>query len=400
LDVRRIRENQAKKVLGEEVKHLRDRQMALEEAETLKLALDHRFQGLSRSGRLDPVFFRRYQSYQMTLGGDVGKKRSEVGEQNSVVDEARAALQLTRRKTQVFEKLEELSREAYLLEYRKEEEKLMSEVALSRFRRKAESGKASLVLMAICTSGFIMGVLTIALLFAVGSLNLNRMELIAQILRYREDLYKDSKMVVGHGDPYIVKSEDYQAMLESAKSWGRVLQKEEFEALRKGSQAWMKAKMEDVDDDVVITKEVLDHRRDLLHRIEETLKRTREEAGTSLSEISARESQLENAKKALAEERKNLTQVKEDKADERKEKAQEEMLAAFKSMDPEEVVKVLTAGKQLMDFANLEQQQAAVAKVADYMGKMGARQRAGILQALSPEWSATVVRYLEGSPSL
>ena len=138
LALKKIHESQARKELGEVVKTLSEREDALSEATVIKTAFDRRFHDLDRSGRIDPIFFRHYQSYQMTLGGDVVRRREEVREQEAVVDEARQVLQSKRRKTQVFEKLEEVSREAYLSEYHREEQKVMTEVALGRFRRRAE----------------------------------------------------------------------------------------------------------------------------------------------------------------------------------------------------------------------------------------------------------------------
>jgi flagellar export protein FliJ len=381
LALKKIHEAQARKELGEVVKSLSEKEDALGEATVIKSAFDRRFHELGRSGCIDPVFFRRYQSYQMTLGGDVVRRREEVNEQESVVDEARQVLQSKRRKTQVFEKLEEVSRETYLSEYHREEQKVMTEVALGRFRRRAESGQASLVLMAIGASGFVMGLLTLGILFALGSLNMNRVELIAQILRYREDHYQDSTMVVGHEDPY-------------------VFQKEKFERLREDAMSWREFQENDVDATVVITKEVLDHRRGLLHRIEETIARTRDEAQSALKEISGKDQRVQDSLMQLEKDKQEFFNQKKEKANVQKDKAQEELLQAFKSMDPEEVVKALTAGRELVDFDNDEARKRAVTKMADYMSKMGARQRAGLLQALSPEWSSTVVRHLEENTPL
>jgi flagellar motility protein MotE (MotC chaperone) len=205
---------------------------------------------------------------------------------------------------------------------------------------------------------------------------MNRIELIAQILRYREDHYQESTVVVGHEDPYVI-------------------QKEKFEKLRDDAMAWREYQRNDVDDTVVITKEVLDHRRGLLHRIEETIARSRSEAQSALKEISGKDQRVQDSLAQLERDKQEFFGQKQKKSNEQKDRAQEEMLQAFKSMDPAEVVKVLTAGRELADFATVGAQQEAVVKMADYMSKMGARQRAGILQALSPEWSSTVVRHLE-----
>lgn len=374
LDLKKIHESQAQKKLGGEVRALREVQERLQEAQHIKSALDHRFHDLERVGSIDPVFFRRFQSYQMTLGQDVLVQQERYQEQESVVDEAREHLQLAHRKTQVFEKLEEVSREAYWRDVQKEDEKVMNEVALQRFRRRSQTGRANVVLMAIGASGFVMGVLTLLLLVAMGSLNMNRLELIVKILRYREDHYKGAEMVKGGKDPHIVLQSD-------------------FEQLTKDAEAWRTRN--DVDDTVVITKEIMDHRKNLLYRLEETVSRMQAEAKSSLSKISEKEAKVKSSLEKLAQDRQSFATAKKEKADAKKDKAQEEMLQAFKSMDPEDVVNVLTAGRELGDFPSVEVQRETVTKVADYVSKMGARQRAGILQALSPEWATTVVRHLE-----
>jgi flagellar export protein FliJ len=376
LKLKRIKENQTQKKLGEELREMNIREAHLSEAVELKSAFDHRFHEVEREGRIDPIFFRRYKSYQSTLGRDILRQEDACSEQNSVVDEARAHLQLARRKTQVFEKLEEVGRTAYWGDVRKEDQKIMSEVALQRFRRNNEQGKALLLLLAIGASGFVMGLLWLALLFGVGSLNAHRLSLIGQILRYRGDQWEGAVRVVGDENPHLIT-------------------KKEFDDLKKDAQAWREEQLGDVDADVVITKEVLDQRRGYLELLQNTVARVRDETVNIQDSLKKQENDLQTSKKVFEEEKIARKEAMEDVSKKQKDKAQEEMLASFKSMDPEDVVKVLTGGVNVPDFTSEEALQGAVMKVSDYLSKMGARQRAGILQALTPEWAKSVVKHLE-----
>ena len=381
LDLKRIRETQAQKKLGEELREMRLREAQLQESVNLKENFDRRFHEIDLQGTLDPIFFRRYKSYQNILGVDIRKYEEACTEQNTHVDEARGHLQSARRKTQVFENLEEVGKSAYWSDVRKEDQKIMGEVALQRFNRRAEQGKAVLVLMAIGASGFIMSLMWAGLLWGLGYLDGHRMALIGQIMRYRGEHWKDVKQIVGEDRNYLIT-------------------KTEFDQLEKDAKAWREEQAGKVDDEVVITKEVLDERRGLLDLLQTRISRDQEETVKIHKSLQKQEDDLVLAKKSFNEEKSVRHQASADLSKKQKDKAQEEMLQSFKSMDPADVVKVLTGGVDIPSFPNEKARQTAVTKVSDYISKMDARQRAGILQELSPEWAGSVVKYLEENYSL
>ena len=61
LDLKRIRETQAQKKLGEELREMHLRENQLKETVSLKESFDRRFHEIDLSGSIDPIFFSTLQ---------------------------------------------------------------------------------------------------------------------------------------------------------------------------------------------------------------------------------------------------------------------------------------------------------------------------------------------------
>jgi flagellar export protein FliJ len=376
LDLKKIREQEIQRELGEELRVLNEHERELQDRVQLKGKFEDRFRDVSRSGRLDPFEFRRYQGYQITLSREIAVQEEKKAEQNKKVDGVRDLVRLARRKTQAFEKLEEASKQGYYRELQREDLKTMSEVAIQRFRRPSEHGQGMVMVMALGSIAFLFSVLTIGLLFAVGSLSPHRLELIGQILRYRGDQWNEPVRIVGDEKPYLMTRDDYDALDADAKKW-RLYEKGQL------------------DDTIPVTKEVLDHRRELLALVETSLERMHKETLEIQGSIFSKETQIAEKEKALQAKQEALIEEVSGREKAKRDAAQQDILQAFNSMDPQDVVNVLTAGREINEYPSVKDQIAAVSKVTEYVSKMGARQRAGILQALSPDWATRVVEHLE-----
>lgn len=377
LDLRRIREQQAQKSLGEALAEEAKEKEALRRAAEVKGALDQRFHDLERTGNIDPVFFRRFQSYQLDLARDVQQVQERLDEKSEALAEERRKVEAAMRQTKVLEKLEEGSRRAYWRDVNRDDEKWMGEIALDRFRRSRESGRVALVLMAVGATGFGLVLAFVGLLFAMGSLDMHKLNVIVRLLRYGED-QKEAHVLLGKENPYVVLASDYDQLVKEAEAYRKIVSG-------------------DVDEKVVITKGVLDHRRELLRRVERTLSTMRDEIVDSKKDVDAERDQLEVDRQSLVDREQSLGAAAQARRDQEKQKAMSDMLQSFKSMDPEDVVKVLTGGRELNQYPSVASQESAIEKVADYLSQMSARQRAGILQTLTPDWSQRVVAHLEGS---
>lgn len=381
LDLRKIRERQVQRELGEELRSLNECEQQLQERLLLKGRFAERFREVDRDGRLDPFEFRRYQGFLMNLSRDAQLHREKKEQQSEKVDEVRVRLRAAMGKTQAFEKLEEVAREGYCRERQQEELKTMSEVALQRFRRSSERGQAMVLLMAIGAVSFLLSLLTIALLFAVGSLTPHRLAVMGQIMRYRGENWQEAVKVVGDDEPYLLARSKYDEMQSDAEKW----------RLHELGQ---------LDDSIPLTKDVLDQRREMLAMMESSLERMHRETLEEKRSLEQRERLLleKNAELKMRSDRlgEQVAGRKKAKDDE----AEQGILEAFKAMDPDAVVKVLTAEREYGDADSEEQQQATVAKITKYLSKMEPRRRAGILEALSPRWAKEVIDHMQSGSSL
>ena len=361
-----------------------------------KASFDARFHELGRQGTIDPVFFRRYQGYQIALQNDIEKMNGEVAEQEGVVNEARQHYQAAKRHTETLEKLEQGAKSAYWAEVNREEQNWMSEVALGRFRRRRESGNVALMLMAIGSIAFALVLAFIGLLFATGSLDIHRAKLISQILRYKasqSDIYEEHAREYKEG---MEEKEKLQAYLIKGDERPHFILKADYDRMKKKADEYDKMITNDMDEDVVITQEVHHHRRTLLHRYERSIQSMHDSMMKAKDDASEERKKAEDTRNLVALERKNMAEAKAQAMDAKKEQAMADILQSFNSMDAEDIVKVLTAGKEPADLGSLASQQATVKKVSEYMTKMSARKRAGVLQALSADWAQLVVQHLEG----
>lgn len=376
LELKRLRETLQLKELGEEVKNLNVSQAKVDESRALKHQFDQKFHQVERVGRLDAMNFRLHQSYSLVLGQEIVRGELEVEDQKNKVDQVRERVRLAHRETKSFEMLKEKSFKAYQAEYRKEEEKELNEVGIRRSHlRSAQSGQALLMLMAIGSTAFLMFLLTLGLMFATGNLTPDKLTLIFQIIQYDQD-YTKSYLVVGQDKPYVVSSDKYLKMEENAEKFVK----------------WQDGTLEN---EVVITQEILDHRKNLLDRLERNILRIRDDIKTKSSDVKNREERLASGQAKLSDEIAEFEGKKDDKKKENMKKAQAQMLQSFNAMDPEDVVNVLTGGKTAQQLVAPEERKNAVNKLTSYLSQMSARQRAGVLQALDPELATDVVRNLE-----
>jgi len=404
LDLKKIREQEAQRELGKTLRDLNQKDDQLNTSKGVKASFDARFHELNRKGIIDTLFFRRYQGYQLVLQKDIQQLQTELTKQEEVVDEARYKFQQAKRHTETLEKLEQRALSSYWTEVNKEEQNWMSEVALGRFRRRRESGNVALMLMVIGSIAFALSLLTIGLLFATGSLDGHRAAMILQVMRY--DL-SDMAIYEHQAKEYkedLTEKDQLQAYLIKGDERPHFIIKSDFDRMKMKADEYDKILANDVDEDVVITQEVHNHRRALLHRYERSIGAMHKAMMAAQKEAETKLSEVETVKKQVALERESMSMAKERAEDAKKEKGMEELLQSFNSMDPEDIIKVLTAGKEPVDFLNPKDPQPSTAeqvaeKVSEYMVKMSARKRAGVLQALSPEWAKLVLPLLEGSES-
>ncbi len=381
LDLRKIRERQVQRELGEELRSLNECEQELQERLLLKGRFVERFREVDRDGRLDPFEFRRYQGFLMNLSRDAQLHREKKEQQSEKVDEVRVRLRAAMGKTQAFEKLEEVAREGYCRERQQEELKTMSEVALQRFRRSSERGQAMVLLMAIGAVSFLLSLLTIGLLFAVGSLTPHRLAVMGQIMRYRGENWQEAVKVVGDDEPYLLARSKYDEMKSDAEKW----------RLHELGQ---------LDDSIPLTKDVLDQRREMLAMMESSLERMHRETLEEKKSLEQRERLLSEKNAELKVRSDRLGEQVAGRKKAKDDEAEQGILEAFKAMDPDAVVKVLTAEREYGDADSEEQQQATVAKITKYLNKMEPRRRAGILEALSPRWAKEVIDHMQSGSSL
>ena len=397
LDLKRIREQEAQRELGTTLRDLNEREDELNTAIGIKASFDARFHEIGREGAIDTIFFRRFQGYQVALQKDIQQQQDQVLDQEETVNEARHKFQLAKRQTETLEKLEQGAKSSYWTEVNREEQNWMSEVALSRFRRHRESGNIALMLMAVGSIAFVLSLLTVGLLFLTGALDTHRARLIRQIMRYdasetaihehhadeyKADMAEEQKLqaylIKGDKKPYFILKADYDRMKEKADKYDLIV-------------------ADDVDEEVVITQEVHQHRLSLLHRYERAIQSTHDRTASSKEDAEKKLEEAEAFKKQAEMERQNFSLAKQNAAKAKQEKGMDDLLQSFNSMDPEAIIKVLTAGREPTDYSSTQGQQATAEKVSSYMIKMSARKRAGVLEALSPEWSALVLPKLEGT---
>lgn len=379
LELKRLKEKLQLKELGQEVREQLQRQAAVDESVILKHQFDQRYHKIDREGRLNPLNFRLHQSYSSVLGQEIKKGEKEVEEQKLKVDQVREQVRLAHRETRSFEMLKDKSLDHYKRELRKEEEKELNEVGLNRVRlRQQQSGSALNVLMAIGSSAFVVFLLALGLMFGLGNLSPHKLQLITQIIQYDKSYFDDSKQIVGDDHPYLVNIKDYTRLKEQAEKY----------------QKWEKGQL---DNEVVITEEILDHRKDLLQRLERNIKRIQGEIDQESAGLKAREDKLAAAQAQLKKDREQLEAEKQGRVNEKLKKAQAEMLKSFSAMEPEDVVNAFTGGKTMQELVNQGNINSVVDKAVSYLSQMSARQRAGVLQAMEPELTTAVVKKLETS---
>lgn len=395
LDLKRIREKEAQRELGKTLRDLSEREEELNSAMRIKSSFDDRFHELGRKGIIDTIFFRRYQSYQLALQKDIERSQELISEQEDVVNEARMSFQNAKRHTETLEKLEQGAKSSYWTEVNREEQNWMSEVALSRFRHRRESGNIVLMLMAIGSIAFVLTLLTFGLLFATGALDSHRAKMIVQIMRYRPSEAAIHEHYAKEYKSGMPEKDQLQAYLIKGDKRPYFILKSDFDRMKMKADEYDKIVAEDVDEDVVITQEVHHHRRALLQRYERAIQSMHKNMMSAKDEASQQLEDAEATLKQAALERENMAAAKAQAMDAKREQAMNDILQSFNSMDPEDVVKVLTAGREPGELATVKAQNETVQKVSDYVTRMSARKRAGVLQALSADWAQLVVQHLE-----
>ena len=380
LHLRRLQEMETKRELGLKIRDLNAKNDTLAECHDIQQAFNQDFNEVRRTGILDPIQFRRYGSYRTVLAQNIKKVEEERKEVLIKVDEARETVKLAVNKTKIFEKIKEITFKDYVDDFNKEMQKELSETAIERFRRsKIERGSALNVLMAIGATAFAFLLLMIGLLFALGALSPAKAKLIAHIIRYDQD-YAEAYRIMGEKDPYILMMDDFRALKDTEKKYKKLLNKHH-------------------EDSFIITKQVLDRRKEVLRRIEETIKRSHTEYDSKISKNENLIKDLSSREKALAEAKKAFEENKQSKRKEAFDAAQKDIIKSFASMDPEAIVKILTEDKKLEEIKT-NKRQGAVAYAASYIKKLKARKRAGVMEALEPSWAMAINNHLESSNPL
>lgn len=379
LDLKRMKEKADQRALGEKLQELNQMKGRLQESENIRSSFNVQYKALKRNGIIDAMEYRRHINYQNILTGQILKIEHEIDGHMEKVNEARDELKKSHCQTQVFEKI----RESHFTKYRKEIDKEMSkdmnEIAIERYRRgQDESGSALNVLLAIGAMAFLLTAIFIGILFLAGFLDMHKLQLLRSILQYRDD---DSiQMIVDEKRPYVMRSATYKNLMEIQENYGRLL--EEY-----------------VDDERVITKTVLDKRKEILRRVNDNFQRSKNSFSDDFKKLEDQEKDLVEREQKLKDALAAFNKQVKDKKAQSFSNAQDEVLKAMKSMDAEDVAAMLTGGANYDDYmadSDKQKEIPGIAKyTASYLMKMNPRQRAGVLQALGPKWSKTVNNYLE-----
>lgn len=377
LELKRLLEGAEKRKLGEQIKVLNKLQDHLQESENLKKSFDLRYHDVERKGKLDAIRFRRFIGYQNVLGNDIKKIGGQIDEHMIKVNEARDEVKKARCQTEIFKKIREKHYTRYLSDVNKEMEREMTEVAILRAtRNQGEKGSALNVLLAIGASAFLMFLLFIGVLFAMGYLTPRKGIIISNLLAYKDD----HRIIIGDKDPYWLNIADYKRLKEIESH---------YNLLRKQMQ----------DDPNVVTKKVLDERKDILNRILVSVERTKSSFQADMQKIKDKETDLASREKALEKSKNELLAEVKSKKDKTFDEAQDENLKAMKIMDPGAIVQLLTNGEDFdkMQVNNPGDLQSRVAYAAKYIAKMKPRLRAGVLEEMPPKWSSSVISYIESN---
>ncbi|MBF0199154.1 MAG: flagellar FliJ family protein, partial [Planctomycetes bacterium] len=354
LDLKKIHEMGQKRELGVQLRDLNAIDGRLKSTSDLKDSFDREFNGVDRQGSLDPVLFRRYHSYQNVLSGEIRNIEGEKEKQNKVVDEARLNVKSAMSQSQIFEKIKENCLKSYWAEVNKESEKDTGEIVMARYQRKMrEKGSALNVLLAAGASGFLIFCFLLGMLFAFGNLDMHRLRLIASILRYDQD-YSKAYRLYGAKNPNIIMSDDYDKLKDIEKHYVDFLER-------------------DVDEQYILTRDVVKVRKEVLRVVEEGLERTRKAVDENLKKTEANKKAILAAQEKLNKEQAEFNTEVEGKANEQKESAQEQMLQAMKSMEPEDIVKMLIGGKDFQTLNRIDQKEN-LSRLGSYLSKMTARQ--------------------------
>ncbi len=383
LRVREVQERAQKSKLAVEVGQQREQTRLLDEAQHLSLELARRYAGLGRQGSLQPLVFRRFQSYQNVLEWAVRDQRLVLGEQLKKVDAAREALKQARCQTQIYEKMKSRSREAWKRDMEREVGKNVDEISGTKAARR-ERGSMSQIAMAVFAAFFLALLIFVVTLFFLGHLTGPKLRLIANVLGYKAKDYEGKErhysLVVGEQAPYVMHSATLHSLMKIHDAYDRLL-------------------AADVDDENVLTKPVQDKNREILDRVGGLILRHAELAGNALKDVDLREQDIAMRERALKEGFEKLDKAVAQKQQEQFLKAQDDILKTMKSQDPEDIARTLTAGKKFEDFgATLRDQRdlkEAVSRIASYLTRMSQRQRAGVQEALGPMWMSAVNRHIE-----
>lgn len=387
LRLRKIREDSRKRELGGEVRTLVGKQQELSMAQKQDALLRERFFRVDRSGKVDVPLLRRFQSFHNVLSWIVKDGHLKVGEQQGKVDAARTRLQEARCKTQVLEKMRDMRSFQHRQETRRDEAKLMAEHAgTSHARsRKGEEGGVIQYFLAVTSAGFLTILLFTLVLLAMGYLSKTKLILIAQVMGYDRGAYPKQlapqlNLVAGEDEPRVVYSSTLRALRAIHEQYNRML-------------------ADDTDDENILTREVLNARKGILDNVLETIYRDKtvlDDGGEALKkkeeDLARRETEL---KKGWEEFNKAVAGRKAEQMD----AAMEENNATYKSMDPDQLAKVLTKDQLYEELEKDGKGQKEIreltAYAARYLSKLPVRQRTAVMEALGPKWSRSVADHLE-----
>lgn len=397
LEIRKLEEQKKMRELGTEVRELSKQRAHKEEAENLRLAFQDRFSALDRVGHLDPLHFRRYQTYQSVLTSEVRRCDRRIARQEPVVDEKREEMKQAHCKTKIMEKIRELEFDNYRREAEKDMQKELTELALQNHRRRRQQGSAANVALAIGALFAFSLVLFAGLLFMAGYLSPEKVEVIGHVMAYDQKLWdkldveKENALVAagnkqsndrglmivsGEKVPYIIRSTEYLRLLETEKAYNKVL-------------------AEDVDDENVLTIEVLETRKNILRRVKETLFNERDRRANLLSTVAEKEKALEKEKESFATERQMYDEKLNQAQASLEQKGMKTNLRAIRAMDEGNIAKIITNEKKLEDFKTPVERDAAVRYAAKYLSQLEDRKRAAVLEVLDPAWALAIFRQVE-----
>ncbi len=187
---------------------------------------------------------------------------------------------------------------------------------------------------------------------------------------------RDHLLVVGGTKPYVVHMKTLQNLLLIQEKYASMLR-------------------EDTDDRIVLTPEVLDRRKQILHKVQEIVVNRGLEMESKLNKVDDEKKSLEASIASFNTQMQQAQQTQQTEKDAKVAEAQTVNLKSFDAMEPDNVSQILTSGMSYQVAVEKSLDKAVLDRMIPYLTKMSARKRGAIMEALDQGWASAVVARLE-----